>query len=267
MPAKSLLMGSSGLGDCLQSAPGGIVAAPRLAPWIGVVAALCLCATTGYGDEDRAVTRFQDDIQPLLIDYCYRCHAEGTSKGGVAFDAGGSDEAMVKRRDLWWSVLKNVRAGIMPPAGKPRPTAKEIEDPGRLDQARRLRRRPERSRPGPGDDPPAQPGRVPQHDPRPDGDRLPGGRGIPARRHGLRLRQHRRRAQRLAAAPGEILPGGRDASSKTAVPTASKLTPERSYRGVEFRGSEKGQNGDRLTFYKAATVSRSFDAEPPATIG
>ena len=29
-------------------------------------------------------------------------------------------------RDLWWGVLKNVRAGIMPPAGKPRPTAEEV---------------------------------------------------------------------------------------------------------------------------------------------
>ena len=28
-------------------------------------------------------------------------------------------------RELWWAVLKNVRAGIMPPAGKPRPSDAE----------------------------------------------------------------------------------------------------------------------------------------------
>ena len=42
-----------------------------------------------------------------------------------------------------------------------------------------------------------------------------------------------------------------EAIVKTAVPTASKLTPERSYRGVEFRGAEKSLNGDRLAFSKA----------------
>ena len=186
------------------------MAAPRLAPWIGVVAALCLCATTGYGDEARAVARFQDDIQPLLIDYCYRCHADGTSKGGVAFDAGGSDEATGEAaRPLVVGAQERPRGDHA--AGRQAATDRQGDrGPGRLDQARRLRRRSQGSRSGPGDDPSAQPGRVPQHDPRPDGDRLQGGGGIPARRHGLRLRQHRRRAQRLAAAPGEVLPGGRE---------------------------------------------------------
>ncbi len=43
---------------------------------------------------------------------------------------------------------------------------------------------------------------------------------------------------------------------KTAVPTVSKLIPERTYRGVEFRGDERGLNGDRLAFTRATTVSR-----------
>ena len=43
---------------------------------------------------------------------------------------GGVRRVRVRRgppehRDLWWKVLKNVRAGIMPPAGKPRPSADE----------------------------------------------------------------------------------------------------------------------------------------------
>ncbi len=52
-----------------------------------------------------------------------------------------------------------------------------------------------------------------------------------------------------------------EAIVKTAVPTASKLTPQRSYRGVEFRGAEKSLNGDRLAFSKAAAVSRSIGFE------
>ena len=34
-----------------------------------------------------------------------------------------NDEALLGRKDLWNSVLKNVRAGLMPPSDKPRPTA------------------------------------------------------------------------------------------------------------------------------------------------
>jgi mono/diheme cytochrome c family protein len=76
--------------------------------------------------ENPAVARYQDEIQPILIDYCYRCHADGMKKGDLAFDGFGSDQALVEKRELWWSVLKNVRAGIMPPAGKPRPGDAEV---------------------------------------------------------------------------------------------------------------------------------------------
>ena len=52
---------------------------------------------------------------------------------------------------------------------------------------------------------------------------------------------------------------------KTAVPRASKLMPERTYRGVEFRGAERGLNGDRLDFAKTAKVARSFSADHPGS--
>ena len=55
----------------------------------------------------------------------------------------------------------------------------------------------------------AQPRRVSQHDPRPDGLRLQHRRGVSARRHRLRLRQHRRRADRFAAAVGKVHASGR----------------------------------------------------------
>ena len=45
----------------------------------------------------------------------------------MAFDGFGSDESMLAKRELWSAVLKNVRAGIMPPAAKPRPSDKEVQ--------------------------------------------------------------------------------------------------------------------------------------------
>src|SRR3954447_13780794 len=73
----------------------------------------------------NAVAHFRNDIQPVLAQYCYDCHADGANKGGVALDELKSDDALVHNPELWWKVLKNVRAGLMPPAKKPQPTADE----------------------------------------------------------------------------------------------------------------------------------------------
>jgi hypothetical protein len=72
--------------------------------------------------ERQGATTFHKDIQPILTEYCYDCHGDGMKKGGVAFDELTSDESILTNRDLWWNALKYLRAGIMPPAKKPRPT-------------------------------------------------------------------------------------------------------------------------------------------------
>ena len=53
--------------------------------------------------------------------------ATGRRKGTSPSTPSRPIEALVGNPELWWSVLKNVRAGIMPPAGKPRPSEKEVE--------------------------------------------------------------------------------------------------------------------------------------------
>src|SRR3954451_7139110 len=68
---------------------------------------------------------FRKDIQPLITKYCSDCHADGATKGNVAFDQAPSDDALIADAELWWKVLKNVRAGVMPPAKKPQPTPEE----------------------------------------------------------------------------------------------------------------------------------------------
>ena len=93
--------------------------------WASGLLALFMLATRAWGGENAAVDRFEDKIQPILIDYCYRCHADGMKKGGVAFD-GEAAAQLVTKRELWTAVLKNVRTGLMPPAGKPRPAESEV---------------------------------------------------------------------------------------------------------------------------------------------
>jgi len=112
---------------------------------------------TAIGVEQRGNPEFRHDVRPILEKYCFDCHADGANKGGVAFDEFKSDREMLDNRDLWLRALKNVRAGLMPPAKKPQPTAQDKEqiatwvkrtvfhsdpqnpDPGRV-TARRLNR-------------------------------------------------------------------------------------------------------------------------------
>lgn len=80
---------------------------------------------------DTTTTDFNRDVQPLLAEYCSDCHADGESKGGIAFDRLKLEGGHPGSSELWLAVLKNVRAGLMPPARKSQPTDAERQ---RLEQ-------------------------------------------------------------------------------------------------------------------------------------
>jgi hypothetical protein len=75
---------------------------------------------------EPAFETFQGNIQPILDEFCYDCHGYGSEKGGVKLD-GFESAAALHDHKLWLRALKNVRAGIMPPAGKPKPSAEQAE--------------------------------------------------------------------------------------------------------------------------------------------
>jgi hypothetical protein len=75
--------------------------------------------------EAPGAAQFHKQIQPILQQYCYDCHGDGEKKGGVAFDELTSDQAVLTNRDLWWTALKYLRSGVMPPPKKDRPTLAE----------------------------------------------------------------------------------------------------------------------------------------------
>ena len=83
---------------------------------------------TPVASRAQAAADFHQNIEPLLKQYCYDCHANGVSKGNISFDHLGTDQELLANSALWVNVLKNVRAGLMPAEG-PKPTAAEI---GRL---------------------------------------------------------------------------------------------------------------------------------------
>ena len=72
---------------------------------------------------DAGLATFRREIQPVLEKYCFDCHGAGVDKGGVTLDAFQND-ADLHDPKLWIRALKNVRAGLMPPADEePLPAA------------------------------------------------------------------------------------------------------------------------------------------------
>jgi hypothetical protein len=74
-----------------------------------------------------AVAQFRKDIQPILKEYCSDCHADGAKKGDVSFDEFKNDAELLKP-ELWMKVLKNLRAGLMPPEKKAKPSAEQLAE-------------------------------------------------------------------------------------------------------------------------------------------
>ena len=89
-----------------------------------VILGVALLSPFSSASENQASERFHKEVEPLLAKYCSDCHGDGVKKGDVAFDELKSDEALLNR-ELWSKVLKNLRAGIMPPDKKPRPSDDE----------------------------------------------------------------------------------------------------------------------------------------------
>src|SRR5688572_6149913 len=87
---------------------------------------LFLSCATLFLSLTAAASDFDSKVKPILTKYCYDCHGEGMKKGQVTLDHFKNDSEVLSADDLWFRVLKNVRAGVMPPAKKEKPTAEEI---------------------------------------------------------------------------------------------------------------------------------------------
>jgi len=93
--------------------------------WRWCSALVLACA----GTADRAAAA-DADAPRLLRTFCGDCHFDGAAEGGVALDrmlaepgAGGAAGSVSHGR--WVAVWKNLRAGTMPPAAEPQPSAAE----------------------------------------------------------------------------------------------------------------------------------------------
>ncbi len=88
-------------------------------------AALMPFAQAQVADEP-VLASFREQVELTFDEFCYDCHGYGGDKGGVVLDGFGSD-AEIKDHALWLRVLKNVRAGLMPPPDEYQPSPEQKE--------------------------------------------------------------------------------------------------------------------------------------------
>ena len=207
-----------------------------------------------------AAERFRDRVQPILDTYCYGCHGYGASEGNRTLDEFDSDEALVGNIELWWAVLKNLRAGVMPPAGEERPDDDERRqifewiktgvfgidpanpDPGRV-TIRRLNRVEYRNtiRDLMGVDYDTTEN-FPADDTGFGFDNI----GDVLSVSPLLLEKYLKAAEEVTA---------------QAVPKEPHLVPERRIGGARFRAQDGDATGERLSYYEPVTVAHAFDAK------
>jgi mono/diheme cytochrome c family protein len=69
-------------------------------------------------DRARADADLQKQVLPLLKQYCWDCHGDGTSKGDLALDGFTNVTQVIANKRTWDRILQNVRSGDMPPKKK-----------------------------------------------------------------------------------------------------------------------------------------------------
>ena len=142
-----------------QSAHAPAAQAPAAAARAGATAEAA--ATEAAGGAAAAATEAAGAAAPraILDRYCVTCHNDRLRTGGLSLDAAAVDAAEPSRHaGIWEKVIAKLRAGAMPPPGRPRPDAATYDavasrleadidraaaarpDPGRTSTVHRLNR-------------------------------------------------------------------------------------------------------------------------------
>jgi hypothetical protein len=70
---------------------------------------------------------FTRDVAPLVEKYCVSCHNHVNARGGVVLDRFPDEASARGNLSLWDKVADQLRLGTMPPPGRSRPTAEEVD--------------------------------------------------------------------------------------------------------------------------------------------
>ena len=91
-----------------------------------VVCAALACRPALAADSE-SVAKFRQVAQPLLAKYCISCHNAEFKKGSIDFDLEDPTR-LAQDQELWLKALRMLEAGMMPPKGKRRPSAQQLDE-------------------------------------------------------------------------------------------------------------------------------------------
>ena len=77
---------------------------------------------------EAAAKPLTEPVRAFLAKHCQECHRGDKAKGQFRLDRLTADFADKASRERWLSVLEQIKAGAMPPKGKPRPADYEVKD-------------------------------------------------------------------------------------------------------------------------------------------
>jgi len=77
---------------------------------------LVACPGIAIADEKaKLAEQFKREIEPILVNYCYDCHGDGSDEGHLALDDYGSIEEMIADREEWKKIRDHIDFRLMPP--------------------------------------------------------------------------------------------------------------------------------------------------------
>ena len=100
-------------------------ASRRRASWRAALVLIGIAAPAPAQDAPVDPLTFDRSIQPLLGQYCYRCHGDQKTKGDVDLQRDENPLMIADHHRTWSTVLKMLRAGEMPPEKAKQPSREE----------------------------------------------------------------------------------------------------------------------------------------------
>ena len=97
------------------------IAKHALALWAACVVSCVPEIPTAALAEPLKVTAFQQDLLPFVKRHCVKCHNEQEAEGEVNLTRFTKVEQLLAERKVWHKVVKQLKAGAMPPDGEPQP--------------------------------------------------------------------------------------------------------------------------------------------------
>ena len=81
---------------------------------------IMILGATAMADES-----YKSVIEPLLVEYCFDCHGDGSKNGDFRMDGFKDLSTHLGDREHWMPVWRNLRSQIMPPSDEAQPSAEE----------------------------------------------------------------------------------------------------------------------------------------------